>query len=536
MKLQNVRIGKRLVISYAIFTAIIFLLFGITFMNTRDIDSGAREMNLNFEKAMLANSIFINLQGINRETASVLYKKDKSGLQQVAEMRTKYVNALEKLEKLETAKEGREIIARFKSATAQGREANVKLGKMIQEGNFDVQFFEEAVNPPLKQFLAIVSELVTYQDNQVKTSYEEILKDNKRERLILVTFGVIALVLCVLITVVVTKSITLPIQENIGAARTLADGNLAVQIDVDRKDEFGDESRALKAMVEKWRNLISEVRSSAANVASASHELSASAEQMSRGAAAQVERTVQVSTASEEMSQTSLDIARNTSAIAHSAQEMVGTAEKGNTIVKESVDEVNAIAVTVEKSSEFVRDLGNQSEKIGEIINVINDIADQTNLLALNAAIEAARAGEAGRGFAVVADEVKKLAERTAQSTQEIGTMVNSIRAGVDKAVGAMGEASRKVKVGVELSSNAGSALSEIVGSASNLQSMVQQIAAAIEEMNSTTDEIAKDIEQVSAVTKESSNAAGQVTQSAVELNGLSVKLEGMVKEFRLEG
>jgi methyl-accepting chemotaxis protein len=191
--------------------------------------------------------------------------------------------------------------------------------------------------------------------------------------------------------------------------------------------------------------------------------------------------------------------------------------------------------VTVEKSSEFVRDLGNQSEKIGEIINVINDIADQTNLLALNAAIEAARAGEAGRGFAVVADEVKKLAERTAQSTQEIGTMVNSIRTGVDRAVGAMGEASQKVKAGVELSSNAGSALSEIVGSASSLQSMVQQIAAAIEEMNSTTDEIAKDIEQVSAVTKESSNAAGQVTQSAVELSGLSVKLEGMVKEFRLE-
>jgi methyl-accepting chemotaxis protein len=535
MKLQNVRIGKKLVISYSIFTALILVLFGITFMNTMEVDSGAHAMNLNFEKAMLSNEISISLQGISKAMAMVVYKKDKAGLQEVTEMRAKYTNALEKLQKLETAKEGRDLIARLKTATSEARAETMKLGKMIEEDIFDADFYANVVDPPVKHFLAIVAELVAYQDSQVKASCREILKDNKQERLILVTFGVIALVLCVLITAIVTKSITLPIQKNIAAAQTLADGNLAINIDVDRKDEFGDESRAFKTMVEKWKNLISEVRSSAVNVASASHELSASAEQMSRGAGAQVERTMQVSAASEEMSQASLDIAKNTSTIAQSAQEMVSTAEKGNTIVRESVDEVNAIAVTVEKSSEFVRDLGNQSEKIGEIINVINDIADQTNLLALNAAIEAARAGEAGRGFAVVADEVKKLAERTAQSTQEIGTMVNSIRTGVDKAVGAMGEASQKVKVGVELSNNAGSALSEIVDSASSLQSMVQQIAAAIEEMNSTTDEIAKDIEQVSAVTKESSNAAGQVTQSAVELSGLSMKLEGMVKEFRLE-
>lgn len=330
------------------------------------------------------------------------------------------------------------------------------------------------------------------------------------------------------------RSITAPIQKSIEVAQNLAMGDLSVNLEVDRKDEFGDEMQAFKTMVEKWKVLIAEVTSSAASVASASHQLSASADELAKGGVAQVERTIQVSTASEEMSQASLDIARNTNNISDSSKEMVVTAENGSTIVNKSVDEVNEIAKTVQKSSEFVKDLGNQSEKIGQIVNVINDIADQTNLLALNAAIEAARAGEQGRGFAVVADEVKKLAERTGKSTQEIAAMIGSIKSGVDSAVRAMDEASQKVKIGVELSSEAGTALHEIVSRASNLQSMVQQIAAAIEEMNSTTDEIARDIEQVAAVTRESSNSAEQVTQAANELSSLSVKLETSVREFRL--
>jgi methyl-accepting chemotaxis protein len=155
---------------------------------------------------------------------------------------------------------------------------------------------------------------------------------------------------------------------------------LSARVDVDRKDEFGDELAAFETMVEKWKKLISEVKVSAASVASASHELSANAEEMSRGATSQVEKTIQVSTASEEMSQASLDIAQNTNSISESAKAVVATAEKGSGIVNRSVNEVKEIAKTVQKSSEFVQDLGSQSEKIGEIINVINEIADQTNL------------------------------------------------------------------------------------------------------------------------------------------------------------
>jgi methyl-accepting chemotaxis protein len=213
---------------------------------------------------------------------------------------------------------------------------------------------------------------------------------------------------------------------------------------------------------------------------------------------------------------------------------MVKTAENGNNIVNKSVMEVKEIAKTVQKSSDLVKDLGNQSVKIGEIVNVINEIADQTNLLALNAAIEAARAGDAGRGFAVVADEVKKLAERTSKSTQEIGGMIGGIKSVVEKAVESMDEAFASVKAGVEFSSEAGGALVQIVSSASDLQFMVQQIATAIEEMNSTTEEISRDIGHVASETKNASKSAEQVTQAAVELSNLSVTLENSVKEFKV--
>jgi methyl-accepting chemotaxis protein len=538
MQLKNVKIGKRVIGGYAIFTAIILLLCVISFINMKNVGTMANDItHINFQKAILANSIPGHIQALNKEQVLAIAEKDKSRMALVTEKRKLYLAAIEKLEKLETEKEGKDLLTKLKETAAAGREGSAKLAKALEEGNFDEALTTlVTVNTPITaKIVDVVGELIQYQENGVQAKYDRILKSNKNMGLMLLLMGTISVILCIAITIVVTRSITVPIEKNIGIARTLAEGDLSVHVEVDRKDEFGDELAAFKTMVDKWKRLISEVKVSATSVASASQELSASAEELSRGAASQVEKTIQVSTASEEMSQSSLDIAKNTNSISESAKAMVFTAEKGSGIVNKSVAEVKEIAKTVQISSEFVKDLGSQSEKIGEIINVINEIADQTNLLALNAAIEAARAGDAGRGFAVVADEVKKLAERTSHSTQEIGDMVNSIRTGVEKAVQSMDEASQSVKTGVELSNEAGGALNEIVGSASNLQSMVQQIAAAIEEMNSTTDEIARDIELVAAVTKESSNSAEQVTQASGELSSLSVKLENSVKEFKLE-
>ncbi|HNT69467.1 MAG TPA: methyl-accepting chemotaxis protein [Syntrophorhabdaceae bacterium] len=326
-----------------------------------------------------------------------------------------------------------------------------------------------------------------------------------------------------------------PLKQLIPVASSLAEGDLSIRIETQRNDEIGQLLSAMKNMIEKWRSVVADVQQASGNVASAGQKLNQNAVQMSTLSTEQEQRSSQVATAAEEMSQTIMDIAQNVNSIAGAAQVTLAVAKDGQGIVDKSVMEVKEIAETVDASSEFVRSLGDRSRQIGEIVDVIGDIADQTNLLALNAAIEAARAGEQGRGFAVVADEVRKLAERTANATSEISAMIKTIQEEVFKAVDSMENASGKVTVGVELSAHAGEALKNIVEKADELQLMVQQIASATEEMSTTSEEITKDIGQIASASRETSESSSHTTQAAAELSRLSINLQTTVGEFKLE-
>ena len=326
-----------------------------------------------------------------------------------------------------------------------------------------------------------------------------------------------------------------PLKQLIPVASSLAEGDLSIRIETQRNDEIGQLLSAMKNMIEKWRSVVADVQQASGNVASAGQKLNQNALQMSTLSTEQEQRSSQVATAAEEMSQTIMDIAQNVNSIAGAAQVTLAVAKDGQGIVDKSVMEVKEIAETVDASSEFVRSLGDRSRQIGEIVDVIGDIADQTNLLALNAAIEAARAGEQGRGFAVVADEVRKLAERTANATSEISAMIKTIQEEVFKAVDSMENASGKVTVGVELSAHAGEALKNIVEKADELQLMVQQIASATEEMSTTSEEITKDIGQIASASRETSESSSHTTQAAAELSRLSINLQTTVGEFKLE-
>jgi methyl-accepting chemotaxis protein len=328
--------------------------------------------------------------------------------------------------------------------------------------------------------------------------------------------------------------ITGRIRQTISVMNEIAAGNLNVRVDTTGKDETGQLLSTMGHMAEKIRIIVLGVKEAADDMSTASNQLSAGAEQVSRGATEQAGKACQMAAASEEMSRAVIDIAKNVGDIGASATKTTSTARDGERIVGQSVKEVKEIAETVHETGKLVVSLGERSKQISQIVNVISDIADQTNLLALNAAIEAARAGEQGRGFAVVADEVKKLAERTAKSTAEIGNMILLIQTELSKVVTSMGNVKSKVEAGVNYSNEAGNALRNIVESAETLSTMVQEIAAATEQMSATSETISRDMETIATVSQETSRSTEQTTQAALNLSRLSGNLQEIVAEFKL--
>lgn len=538
---QNIRIGKRLGIGFSVFMIIIVLMALLGFKIIHGVDSKAGHIvETALEKTILANTVmgvickaYSSMGVIAFTTDGAVIEAEKENL---SRMRQAYVAALGSLEKLEQDPKGKEIITRYKALHERARDSNDRLIEYAtnKEHAKAIEVYLNDSKAVSKDMITSLQSIIRYQEDNVRGQFLSIRQDNKRYTVVLIVFGIFALLLGIILSITITRSIVVPIRGNTRAVRAMAKGNLTIEVPTDRKDEFGDEMKAAKEMVEKWREVIGNLKVAAASISSAGVQLSASADQMSKGSGEQANRSSQVAAASVEMSQTVVDIARNTNSIANSAANAAKIAKEGEEIVNQATREVEEIARTVDGSAESIKTLGERSNQIGAIVNVIDDIADQTNLLALNAAIEAARAGDQGRGFAVVADEVRKLAERTANSTSEIGGMINAIQNDVERAVMTMNTVAKKVETGVDLSGKAGDSLRVIVASVDDLLGMVQQIASATDEMSATSEEINRDIEQIAAVSRETSVSSEQTAQASGELAKLSSDLEDIVSRFRV--
>jgi methyl-accepting chemotaxis protein len=328
-----------------------------------------------------------------------------------------------------------------------------------------------------------------------------------------------------------------PLNNLIDMIREVAtgDGDLTKRLNLSRKDEIGKLGHWFDLFLGNLHSIMSQVRDTTQVVASASTEIAASAEEMAVGLQTQERQTQQVAAAVEQMSQSVSEVAAKSVDATAAAEESQHLAERGGGIVSGTVSTMQGIESDVNESAQMVNSLGKRSETIGEIIGVINDIADQTNLLALNAAIEAARAGEHGRGFAVVADEVRKLAERTQQATEEVSQSIRGIQSETQEAVRRIESSTGRVSKGVELASEAGSALRTIVLSSQSLQGMVQGIAAAANQQSAASSEIARAVEGISEVTRQSSDGASQAAQAAGDLAHQSERLQSLVSRFKLE-
>ncbi len=326
-----------------------------------------------------------------------------------------------------------------------------------------------------------------------------------------------------------------PISTLISSITEIQDHNdLTQRVDIKSDDEVGKLGKCFNSFIETLHGVIRDVATSTTEVAGAATEIAASSEQIASGMREQSSQVEQISSAVEEMSASVEEVARKSGIASNEANESGSMAEAGGRTVRDTITGMQSIAEAVSAGALSVAELGKRGEQIGQIISVINDIADQTNLLALNAAIEAARAGEHGRGFAVVADEVRKLADRTTTATEEIAQSIQAIQVETGEAVTKMNAGTEQVNVGVEKATEAGHSLEQIVNSARSVAGNIQSIAAAAEQQSVAAGEVSRNIESISAVTAESTEGAQQAAQAATMLSHKCEQLRSMVARFKI--
>ncbi|QKF51311.1 Methyl-accepting chemotaxis protein McpS [Pseudomonas graminis] len=358
--------------------------------------------------------------------------------------------------------------------------------------------------------------------------------DSQQARTLQLAGTLLALILGTLAAIIITRQITRPLQQTLAVVDRIASGDLSHDMVVTRKDELGVLQMGIQRMGATLRELIGGIRDSVTQIASAAEELSAVTEQTSAGVNSQKVETDQVATAMHEMSATVHEVARNAEQASVAASAADKQAREGDKVVGEAITQIEKLASEVVRSTDAMSVLEQESDKIGKVMDVIKAVAEQTNLLALNAAIEAARAGEAGRGFAVVADEVRGLAQRTQQSTEEIEGLVAALQNGTRQVSEIMLSSRNLTDSSVALTRKAGTSLESITQTVSNIQAMNQQIAAAAEQQSSVAEEISRSIVNVRDVSEQTAAASEETAASSVELARLGNQLQMLVSHFKV--
>ena len=433
----------------------------------------------------------------------------------------------------EEKKQAEEFNRELKHYEADGLES---ITKLLEGGEYHKanELLLKVINPSLHKINEITKQLLDQAEHNAELAFTE-TDQSYHSMITIITASLalgasVSLILAYFTISGISRGVTLVEQ----TAKQLADGQLNARVDYKSNDEIGHIADSFNQMAEVFHDAMNQVKDSVVQLASAAEETSSVTDQTTAGINQQLTETSQVATAINQMSATVQEVAHNAVDAATAAKEADSTFVEGREVIDQVIEGIGDLAKEVEQAATVIQELEHESRNIGSVLDVIKSIAEQTNLLALNAAIEAARAGEQGRGFAVVADEVRTLAGRTQDSTQEIEEMISKLQHGADNAVKVMSNGKEMTQTGVEQAASAGQAMQKINTAVTRISEMNAQIASAAEEQSSVTEEINRSIVSINNVSEQSAAGAQQTSLASDDLAKLADQLKTLVDRFKV--
>lgn len=436
-----------------------------------------------------------------------------------------------------TAQERDEFTRRYNAWKSQAAEVinAARLGDELSIASAREKSFSSAANAfeHLRNYIDELQEKRLVEIDAFSVQIESDLETSSTKLLILV---VLATLVCGLATYFLPALVAEQVRQISDRIQNIAegDGDLRVRLPVNTNDELGELATNVNRFIEKLQRIISDVLTNAGDVSKAAESLLVVSTNGQRAADEQCEAITMVVTAVNELTMAIQEVARNTSSTAQNTREATEITDVGQDRIHLAVEHVKGLATRIAETAEFMARLENEAKNVTSVVDVIRGVAEQTNLLALNAAIEAARAGEQGRGFAVVADEVRTLASRTQQSTADIHGMLSQLQQGVQRAVDAMGSSSAMTSDAVASATEAGQSLTGIGSAVKQISEMTLQIATAAEEQSSVTAEIDKNLVQINSLAMNNAEGASQTAEQSQHLNQLSTQLRQMLTQFKV--